>query len=153
MPRTLSPEDFGEPSLRVAGFQLWIHGRQFPDSTDYYDGNWLRVTAHCGASGASVWAEGAILMVTEIESFGQQCHRLLRGDVSIASLDPIEPELHLAINSTDTIGHLQVHVEITSDHLSQRHVMEFEIDQSYLPHVIGECARIVEEYPVRGQLP
>jgi hypothetical protein len=68
MTPNLSPEDLGEPALKVAGFQLWIHGRQFPDSTDYYDGNWLRVTAHCGSSGASVWVQGAMLMVTDIQS-------------------------------------------------------------------------------------
>ena len=46
----------GEPALRIAGFQLWVHGYQFPDSNDYWDGNWLRVTVHCGAAGASVCA-------------------------------------------------------------------------------------------------
>lgn len=54
MTRILLPEDFGEPSLSIAGFQLWVHGRQFPEATDFYDGNWLRVTAHCKASAASV---------------------------------------------------------------------------------------------------
>ena len=44
----------GKPDLRVAGFQLWVHGREFPDAQDEWDGNWLRLTAHCGeAAGAS----------------------------------------------------------------------------------------------------
>jgi hypothetical protein len=25
-------EDLGPPELEVVGFQLWVHGRQFPDS-------------------------------------------------------------------------------------------------------------------------
>ena len=66
----MTSADLGEPDLKVAGFQLWVHGSQFPESKDYHDGNWLRVTANCGASGASVWTQGAILMVTDIAGFG-----------------------------------------------------------------------------------
>jgi hypothetical protein len=40
-------ENLGEPDLRVAGLRVWIHGRQFPDSQDYWDGNWLNATAYC----------------------------------------------------------------------------------------------------------
>jgi hypothetical protein len=54
-------DSLGPPALQVVGFQLWIHGRQFPDAQDCWDGNWLRVTAHCGANGATVWASGAIV--------------------------------------------------------------------------------------------
>jgi hypothetical protein len=34
-----SPEQLGPPSLKLDGFQLWIYGRELPDSQDYYDGN------------------------------------------------------------------------------------------------------------------
>jgi hypothetical protein len=61
----------GTADLKVAGFQLWVHGRQFPDSTDCDDGNWLRVMAHVGAAGASVWVSEAILMVTELVSWAR----------------------------------------------------------------------------------
>ena len=61
MSQRLTPEDLGRPDLKVAGFQLWVHGRELPETEDHDDANWLRVTAHCGASGASVWAQGAIL--------------------------------------------------------------------------------------------
>jgi hypothetical protein len=53
-------EHLGPPSVRLAAFHLWVHGRQFPDAQDKWDGNWLNVT-HCGHAGASVWATGAIL--------------------------------------------------------------------------------------------
>ena len=56
-----SPEQLGPPSLRLAAFQLWVHGWQFPEARDKWDGHWLNVTAHCGQAGASVWATGAIL--------------------------------------------------------------------------------------------
>ena len=145
-----TPEDFGEPSLQVAGFQLWIDGREAPESTDDYDGNWLSATAHCGAPGASVWAQGAIVMVTDVESFGEQCQKLLNGEAENADLDPIEPGFRVAIEPTDELGHLRARVEITPDHLTQSHTVDFEIDQSYLSGIISQCADIVREFPVRG---
>jgi hypothetical protein len=151
--RRPSPDDFGEPSLQVAGFRLWIHGRQFPESDDFWDGNWLRVTAHCDAPSSSVWTEGAILMATDLERFGQQCRKLVNGEVPAACLDPLEPELSLSVTATDRAGHLTACVEITPDHLRQRHRVEFEMDQTYLPQIIGQCERIVNEYPIRGERP
>jgi hypothetical protein len=147
----LTPESLGEPELTVAGFRLWVHGRQFPDAEDYDDGNWLRVTAHCGASGASVWAQGAILMVTDIADFGDQCAAMLSGGTRLAHLDPLEPELRVLLQATDRLGHVRVQVEITPDHLAQAHRFEFEVDQSYLPGIIRQCSAIMQEYPIRGQ--
>lgn len=151
MDQNLRPEDFGEPALRVTGFQLWIHGREFPEADDYYDGNWLHVTAYCGASGASVWAQGAIVMITDIANFGKQCDAMLRGDSSSAVLDPLEPELRVSLAVSDRCGHIHVQVDITPEHLSQAHKMEFDIDQSYLPDIIRQCSVIVQEYPIRGE--
>lgn len=151
MSQKLTPTDLGEPDLRVAGFQLWVHGRQFPEAQDDSDGNWLRVTAHCGASGASVWTQGAILQVTDIARFGEGCAVLLEGDTPSATLDPCEPELRLSLEAVDPLGHLRAQVEITSDHLTQAHRFEFEVDQSALPGIVRQCSTIVQEYPIRGQ--
>ena len=146
-----SPEDLGDPALRVGGLRLWIHGRQLPDAIDYYDGNWLRVTAHCGASGASVWAQGTILMTTDIERFAGQCKELLRGTTTEAALDPLEPQLRVTITAVDRLGHLRARVEITPDHISQSHTVEFEIDQSYLPDLIDQCSLIPRDHPIRDR--
>ena len=151
MPQTPSPTDLGEPDLKVAGFQLWVHGRQYPEANDYYDGNWLQVTAHCGASGASVWAHGAILMVTDIAGFGTGCAAMLDGQRRSADLAPFEPELKVSLEASDRVGHIRAQVEITPDHLLQAHRFEFEIDQSYLPGIIKQCSDIVQEYQIRGE--
>jgi hypothetical protein len=143
--------DLGKPDLKIAGFQLWVHGRQFPESEGYYDGNWLRVTAHCGASGASVWANGAILMVTDIAGFGDKCAALLSGGIKAATLAPFEPELKVWLEAADRLGHLRAQVEITPDQLTQAHRFEFEVDRSYLPAIIRQCSAITQEYPIRGQ--
>jgi hypothetical protein len=150
MSKRLSPNDLGEPALNVAGFQLWIHGRQFPDSEDYYDGNWLRVTAHCGASCASVWVQGAIVTVMDIAGFREQCDSMLCGNSCSAVMDPFEPELRISLEGADSLGHILAKVEITPDHLTQFHKMEFDLDQSHLPNIIKQCSAILQEYPIRG---
>ena len=151
MSQKITPADLGDLELKVAGLQLWVHGREFPESEDLYDGNWLRVTAHCGASGASVWVQGSILMVTDIANFGDKCAAMLSGELESAALDPLEPEIRVTLKAADHIGHVRTQVEITPDHLAQEHRFEFEVDQSYLPGIIGQCSAIVQEYPIRGQ--
>jgi len=153
MSQRLTPEDLGRPDLKVAGFQLWVHGREFPEAEDHGDANWLRVTAHCGESGASVWAQGAILMVTDIARFGGQCAAMVRGSSSSAALDPLEPELRVSLETSDRLGHVRAQVEITPDHLSQSHRIGFEVDQSSLPDIIKQCSAIVQEYPIRSRTP
>ncbi|MFM6127276.1 MAG: hypothetical protein ACKPBV_00725 [Sphaerospermopsis kisseleviana] len=150
MTQALTPTDLGEPDLQVAGLRLWVHGRQFPESEDYYDGNWLRVTAHCGASGASVWAQGAILMVTDVAGLGDGCAAMLCGKTKSAALAPLEPDLKVSLEATDSLGHIRAQVEITPDYVLQSHRFDFEVDQTYLPGVIKQCSEIVNEYPIRG---
>jgi hypothetical protein len=141
--------DLGPPDVKLAGFQLWVHGRQFPEAQDYWDGNWLRVTAHCGAKGASVWAGGAILMVTDLARWVDQCQELWERKVSEAALYPLELELRVILRSKDLQGHILLRVEITPEPGQQQHTFEFEIDQSFLPSLISQCRTVIREYPIR----
>ena len=143
-------KELGEPDLKVSGLQVWVHGRQFPDATDVDDGNWLRITAHCGGIGASVWVGGSIIETTDFLIWGKQCAKLLAGKADRAALVTIEPELSAAIHSPDPLGHYKLEVEITPDHLSQHHAFEFEIDQSFLTNLIRQCEQIGRKYPARG---
>lgn len=147
----ISNNDLGPPSLKVASFQLWVHGRQFPDAQDADDGNWLRVTAHCSATGASVWVQGSIVTVADIERFGSDCRSLYEARSDRAVLDPIEPELRIILEATDRMGHIRADVLLRPEHVTQTHRMQFEIDQSYLPEIIEQCAAVVRAYPVRGR--
>ena len=142
-------ESLGPPAIKFAGFQLWVHSRQFPEATDYWDGNWLNVTVHCGASGSSVWATGAILDIVAIARWGTQLESLYRTLTGEAVLASDEPNLEVRVTSTDTSGHVLLRVEITPDHMTQEHMFGFATDQSYLPGVIGGCRTIVENYPIR----
>jgi hypothetical protein len=145
-------DSLGQPALKMVGFQLWIHGRQFPTAQDYWDDNWLNVTAHCGACGASVWASGALVMVSDIERWATQCKTLYESGQGEAVLQPCEPNLLVCLRSSDRLGHILMRVEITPDHMTQQHRIDFEIDQSYLPSLMAQCRAIIEEYPIRGEI-
>jgi len=145
-----SPEQHGPPNLKIDGFQLWVHGREFPDSHDSDDGNWLHVTAHCGGAWSSVWATGPILQVMDIVSWASQCEELAEGTTHSASLDPLEPNLSVVLTRMDTLGHLEMTVQITPDHLEQDHAFRIEIDLSYLKDLVSQCRSIEKDYPIRG---
>jgi hypothetical protein len=145
------PNHLAEPDLKIAGLELWLQGRENPDADNFWDGNWLRVTAECRARGARVSVEGPILMVTDVERFGSQCELLHQGERREATLGSYEPALSVVIKTLDGQGHLRVQVDITPDQLVQAHRMEFELDQTYLPGIIRACAAIVAEFPIRGR--
>lgn len=145
-----SPEQLGPPSVRLSAFQLWVHGRQFPEAHDQWDGNWLNVTVHCGQSGASVWATGAILDSAGLLRFRddlKQLHKTLSGE---AVLESHEPNIKVRVTASDGAGHLTVRADITPDHLAQGHWFEFEIDQSYLPATVAQLESVLAQFPVRG---
>lgn len=145
--------DLGEPQLAVAGLRLWVHGWEFEQAVDFDDANWLRITAHCSANGSRVWTDGPILQAPDIQRFGDECSRLLRGESDRAELAPLEPNLHIAIERVDRTGHLMATVVITVETSHQAHSIQFEIDQSYLPGIVTGCASILRSFPVRGTRP
>ncbi len=142
-------ENLGDPDIKLDSLQIWIHGREFPQAEDYWDGNWLNVTAHCGSRGADVWTSGAILHVPDIARWLanlEEMNKSLSGEANLVSL---EPELCVELN-TKGHGQISMRVEITPDHLTQEHNFEFEIDQSYLLSLIESCRKLIAKYPVRG---
>lgn len=143
----LSPVD--EPDLRLIGLTLWVHGDQSPHADDYWDGNWLNVTAQGEAHGAAVQASGAFLRTDELREFRARMLDLYGGRLTSVSLQPMEPELQLSLE-LDTLGAMQVKVELTPDPLTQRHEFLFQADQSFLPGLIRQCQVILDRLPVRG---
>ena len=143
-------EQLGPPDIKLNGLQVWIHGRQFPDVDDYWDGNWLRVTAHCGSHDADVWTSGPILEVPAIARWLTALEEMNRSLSGEANLIGVEPELSVELTMAE-LGHISMKVEITPDHLTQEHSFQFELDQSYLEDLIESCRNVLAQYPVRGK--
>ena len=136
----MSPKDeqiarLGPPDITLAGLQIWVHGRQFPDAHDYWDGNWLRVTAHCGGNGASVFVSGPFIHLGEIDRWLTAIQTLQQDLKGEAKLDCMETELSVDLKFT-SLGHIDMEVQITPDQFTQRHWFRFGIDQTYLAPLI-----------------
>jgi hypothetical protein len=138
------------PDLTLAGLRIWVHGRQFPDAVDAWDGNWLDVTAECTDKSAGVVIGGPILHLSELKGWCRDAERLLGTLTGEARLDCREPNLSVALRAA-SLGQIAMEVSITPDHLTQKHWFQFVIDQSYLPTVIAQCQSILEAYPLRGE--
>jgi hypothetical protein len=137
-----------EPHFVCGVLKIWIVARQFPHSSDYWDGNWLDVVANCSDQGASVTARGAIIHLGEIESLRDELRRMSQILSGTAELPTIEPNLHLKL-TCDHLGHIAGICNISPDHLVQSHTFHFEIDQSYLDRLIRQCEMILTEYPIK----
>lgn len=120
----------GNPDIKVAGLSLWLEPAD-PDG-------WRNAAAECIASGATVFVRGPILQNDELGCWLGQLQELYAGRRANAVLRCIEPNLRVEVSVRDKLGHLEMRVDITADHMTQQHVMRFEIDQSYLPRLIQE---------------
>lgn len=146
--------NYGNPDLEIHGLQLWVHGREFPASHDYYDGNWLLVTVHFCASGFDVRDQGALVLVTEILEFGEQCEQLLSGSRDVATLAAIEPGIpQVYLQRADSAGHFSAVGKITPNHMRPTDYLEFTADRDYVHQLITQCQSIVKVYQVRGSKP
>ena len=139
----------GPPDIKLAGVQLWVHSRQFPNSQDYWDANWLNVTAHCGAAGASVWTTGSILHLGELTKLLLGMKQLYQTFEGEAELPCMEAELNIKLKARGS-GQIELEVRITPNITTQEHRFKFDIDQSYLPEAIAGCEKVLSEYPVKN---
>jgi hypothetical protein len=142
-------DTYGPPSVELSAFRLWVHGREYPEATDSIDGNFLRITAHCAEKGASVVTTGSLLDTVSFVTFSTALQGLYDRLEGVAVLESHEPELRVTVNACGPTGRMEVRVEITPDHVNQAHSFEFVVDQSYLPKVVHQCAKVLGEYPVR----
>lgn len=139
----------GPPAIQLDALRIWVHGYQFPEATDAWDGNWLRVTARCVVLGASVEVAGAILDSVSFLRFQRELVAVYERLEGVATLQSHEPELKVEVRVLGATGHIAVGVEITPDHLNQAHRFMFGVDQSYLPEIIRGCEQVLGQYPVR----
>ena len=138
-----------EPDLKLANLSIWVSGRQFPDNSDYWDGNWLNLRAEVRGRGSSVATVGPILTVMDFQRFRDEAARLHASLVGRAELKGYEPNLAVELEG-QTLGHVACLVDITDDHLSETHRFTFGVDQSYLAALIISCDAILKRFPQVG---
>lgn len=141
--------ELSEPDLHIAGFKLWVHGYQYRDVDDYWDGNWLNATAVCSENGATVLVRGAFVRTNEIQAWQHAIDKLLADLEGEAKLQCMEPEIAVTLVAK-SLGAVEMEVQITPDRLAQEHRFTFAIDQSYLGPLSSQCFRLLNAFPVRG---
>jgi hypothetical protein len=146
----MDAEKLGEPDIKLVGLKIWVHGREFPDMQDYWDGNWLLVTAHCEAAGASIWVSGPIFCAHDLARWLTSSEKMRDGLSGEANLVPLEPELAVEMRM-ESLGHIIMSVDITPDNLTQSHSFQFELDQSFLTDHINRLKTLLKKFPVRGE--
>lgn len=145
------PQDlYGDPDLKFEGLSVWALARAYPNSDDYWDGNWISIHAHVAAPGARIDVAGPWLRSTEVEGFLGQLEVLNRGLKGTAELACIEPFLRVTV-ACDLVGHIEVTVEATPDHMMQSHRFKFSTDQTCLHPALQGCRAILAKFPVKAR--
>ncbi len=139
-----------EPDIKLDGFSLWVTGRQFPDSSDYWDGNWLNIRANMTVPNAKVSCDGPILMTSNFARFRDELTELKSKLSGNATLSGLEPELEIRMQMNN-LGHIDCEIEITPDQLNQNHQFRIQLDQSYLSGLMEGCEAILDRFPVVGK--
>ncbi len=111
-------ENLDKPDLQIGGMKLWVHGRQFPLAHDYWDGNWLQVTARYDSASSTVSTVGPIVHLGELVSLLGECERLYESLSGVAKLDCMEPNLGITLTAK-TSGHIDVRIHITPNHIPE----------------------------------
>ena len=113
------------------------------------DYEWLscEISVKAGAWSGVYPAE---LRAPDLPMFREQLERLQRDPTANVMFDTPEGQLRLQLKG-DRHGHIRVHgtardMAGTGNQLA----FEFEIDQSYLPEVIGELKLIEQKFPAHG---
>ena len=136
-------QDCDEPSLALGGLRVWVVGRAFPDSAEWWDRDLLKVRAECRAPGSAVTATGAILRSDEIADLLAGMEAMHKWESKSFDWNPREPNLSVKLE-----GGLTVQVDITPDHMMQQHRFRFHLDLTYLLEPIGQCRQILRSFPV-----
>jgi L-fucose mutarotase/ribose pyranase (RbsD/FucU family) len=137
--------------LCIETFELWILGRQFPSSEDYWDGNWLDVLARCSGESSMVETGGSILHLSELQKFLNESKQMYNTLSGKAHLDCMEPNINLKIGMKNR-GQCELVVSITPYHLYEKHSFIFDLDQTYLPPLISSLEFIINSYPLKGEV-
>jgi hypothetical protein len=138
-----------EPDFAIGGLSLWIHGWEREDSSNSWDANWLRITARQKSVGSTVTISGAIIQAMDISRFLLEIEELYKNLTGEASLHSYEPNLKVVLEAKG-LGHIEMIVHITPDHMSQQHRFQSEIDQSYLPNATAALKAILAVYAPRA---
>jgi hypothetical protein len=139
-------------SVRIGGEQaeyiaLTVKGRERPDSTDFWDANWLVCSVEVTA-GAYRGCYDSSIHTEELERFYQQVGGLSERLVGEAELATMEGWLMIRLIG-DGRGHVEVICRLR-DNSASGNTLEcrLSVDQTFLPPLLRQLATVMRVYPV-----
>jgi hypothetical protein len=139
----------GKPAFEIEGLRVWVHGRQYPDAQTFWDGNWWRTTILCSSENSSVKVSGDVLHGSEVGSWLTELEQVREGHESSAHMDTMEPYLEVEIRP-ETYQRFSVRVNITPDHVFEKHYFEFWCMSDEIDKLIAGCRHALQQFPLVG---
>lgn len=123
--------------------------REFPEASDYWDGNWVYATVRISVGGFRGEYE-ALLRTTELASFREGLTRLHADLRGTAAFESLEEWLRIHVEG-DGRGHLVAKCE-ARDQPGTGNTLRFELrfDQTEVPPVLASLDAVLVAFPVRG---
>jgi hypothetical protein len=123
--------------------------REFPEATDYWDGNWVYATVRIRVGAFRAEYE-ALLRVDEFASFRAQLGTLHTKLNGAATFDTMEHWLRIDVEA-DGRGHFLAQCE-ARDEAGVGNTLRFELafDQTELPPTLAALDSVLAAFPVRG---
>lgn len=140
------PSNLGPPSLELGGLRLWLRGQHFPWEEDFWNVDWLVVTAQWHSPGAEVRAHGPFLHTSDLPRWLEACERLLSERKGLAMLWAVKPELQISLNATES--GLRAEVRLSPDLASQEHIFRFQVSWEAMEAFARGLRRQVELDPL-----
>ncbi len=137
------------PSVAIAGLCIWVHGRAFEERDDYWNGNYLHVTARYQTASSTVRVRGPIFTSLELKRWRDDLVGLHERLTGFARIECSDPELQIRIDAKRH-GHLEMEVIMAPAWREEHRFSYIELDQTYLPPLIREIDAVLSEYPIRG---
>jgi hypothetical protein len=127
-----------------------VISRQYPKSTDYYDGNWVQSVVSVD-SGSLRGTFECWLCTYDFPSFRLGIERLYESLEGEASFSTTEDVLTIHVRG-DGIGHIEADVTAVDRSLGTFATLAFtmRVDQTYLPSLIEQLSAIEQAFPVVG---
>jgi hypothetical protein len=140
-------------------FRIDVFGREFPESEEFWDRNWLVVDLSAKDEVSAVQIRGPYLHATELRALLQGVRDLLKAKASEFHLQNMEPMIRLSVEKRDELGHFEVQLALqsevshrsTPDCSKSAHRYEFGIDQTDLQILERQLVGALDAYPVIGQ--
>ncbi len=139
-----------EPDILVAGLSVWFDNYQFADARQYDDANWLNTRATFRGDGSTVRLASPCARTDELRDWLEALARFEKGDVHVASLNPMEPYLQMNLTRDRERNRVVLDVRITPDNATEFHHFVIPLDAASLSRLAESVGAVTRRFPVRG---